>query len=201
MNFIKAFINNRYDTKPLPLNERVAHILGGCFLLFLSSWLQYFMLKSMIDSLPKANSPITSVILHLLVIFSLFGIIIWSSRTLYEGFTGKDLVPNKQIQLATDNRAKKAKQIYEHWITRYLIALVIVSFTYYLYLNTGINWIGISILMLIACWYALEVTMYALGLLIICGAMYAIYLLVVALPVSVAIISGALIIAAAIKKK
>jgi hypothetical protein len=200
MNFIKAFINNRYDTKPLPLDERVTYILGGCFLFFLGSWLQYFMFKSMIDSLTKANSPVLSVLLHLIFIVNLLGIIIWSGRTLYEGIKGEDLVPNKQTQLAKDNRAKKAKHIYEHWITRYSIALVITSFTYYLYKNTGINWIGISVLMLIACWYASEVTMYALGLIIICGAFYAIYLLVVALPVSVAIIVGALIIAAAIKR-
>jgi hypothetical protein len=201
MDFIKAFINNRYDMKHLPLNERITHILGGCFLLFLSSWLQYFMLKSMIDSLPKANSPIITVILHFVIILSLFGLILWSSITLYEGIKGEGLVLNKQALLAKDNIAKKARHIYEHWAIRYFIASIIAGFTYYLHINTGINWIGISILMLIACWYAIEMTMYTLGLILICGALYCIYLLVVALPVSLAIILGALIIAAAIKKR
>jgi len=201
VNIIKALIKKKYDKNTLPLNERLAHLFGGFLLLFLSLYLQFFMLKSMVESFPKASSPIIAALLWLFVISSLFGIILWSCKALYEGVTGEKLVLNKQTQLAKDNRAKKATHIYEHWITRYLIALTITSFTYYLYINTGINWIGISVLMLIACWYALEVTMYALGLILICGASYALYLLVVALPVSVAIIVGALIIAVAIKRR
>jgi hypothetical protein len=91
---------------------------------------------------------------------------------------------------------QKAAEFEERWYVRYPIALLILWGAWYIFEKKPNAWWVAAIAAFAALYYARELALFALSI----GLLYALFQGIAALPVSVAIIIGAIIIASALKR-
>lgn len=95
---------------------------------------------------------------------------------------------------------KVMERLWEYWWVRYIVGIALAYLSYSLYYDYQVKAVVPVVIFLASLFCLKEVVGYLIGISIFVGLAYAAFGFIAALPVAVAIIIGALIIASAIKK-
>lgn len=198
---LRSILKKRYDFKEQSIQDRLASFLGGILSVFLSQSLLWIYIG---EHKPPDKLLANLVIGSLFVVIPTLYFSYWGVIRLCEVFFGARLTLKESIQIKRSNIKQAIVNFFNAKPVRYTIAtglfVLIYIYSTLPLVSVEKHWLIMFAFAIFPIYLMREIFL-PLGILILLiGAIYLLFIGVSLLPVSVAVVIGAIIIAVAIKK-